>query len=65
MSFYELLQMLIWPILGGVIIGYIYRRQNWNKYHECIIEKLNNIIMINQNFRRFCYGDVESVARLS
>jgi hypothetical protein len=42
MSLYELLQMGIWSVLGGVIIGYIYGRQNWNKFHERIIENLNN-----------------------
>lgn len=44
MKLYELFQMGIWPIIGGVIIGYIYGKRNWNKFHERIIEVLNNEI---------------------
>jgi len=44
MNLYELFQMGIWPIIGGVIIGCISGKQNWNKFHERIIEVLNNEI---------------------
>jgi cytochrome c biogenesis protein CcdA len=44
MSLYELLQMGMWSVLGGVIIGYIYGKRNWSKFHECIREKLDNEI---------------------